>query len=716
MRQRQSATTFEAVTEHLLLRWAGRPDTVEQHRSLAETNGFVWWGRWASSNRDREPLLAVLREQIDNGEITYVYLRNDRSEWRATLSDARTASSRPPHEEYPAYYPDGQVVDMWLRLNDFEPLELGWMERNLAFAGGRREGELIHYRGQNTVYRVKANEGSGVRIRNSDGVELDAEFSVDQQGSTSKLTIESRGGGRNQDYEPAFALAVDRLLNAGWDVVNALLASNDPKVRQATVAERQIFGPADYPLSGSGSEITSALRNEAKQMFREPDARPGGGNATKRIEVFFSHPDSNRIFQSDLEAGVPGAPRASDVGPMLSEVLRLQHEYVSTNSPAMQARGLLIRDDIPGQLRAWLSDRKSPPSTEGRDGTGRKTRVPWVRIFDPRQSPSATDGWYVVFLFAADGSAVYLSLNQGTTDFVNGEFRAKSEEVLEARVLAARSLVSDQASSSWNPPLETDMQLHDVGSLGEGYERGNVVARRYDADAIPDEGVLRDDLTRMLDLLSVVQEADLGRSDSPGPLEETSANPAREINPVSKVPEPADASKDFEWLLSQTLWDRSDLEEIVETIEERRPQVVLAGPPGTGKTWVAESIALYLTQGRKDSVRTVQFHPTYGYEDFVEGLRPVAGDEGNVVFDTVEGTLVEIADHARRVDHPVVLVIDEMNRANLPSVFGELLYLLEYRDKTISLLHRDEFSLPGNLKIIATMNTADRSIRSRGAA
>ena len=138
MRRRQSDTTFEAVTEHLLLRWAGQPDTVEQHRSLAEANGFVWWGRWASSNRDREPLLAVLREQIDSGEITYVYLRNDRSEWRATLSDARTASSRPPREEYPAYYPDGQVVDMWLRLNDFEPLELGWMERNLAFAGGRR--------------------------------------------------------------------------------------------------------------------------------------------------------------------------------------------------------------------------------------------------------------------------------------------------------------------------------------------------------------------------------------------------------------------------------------------------------------------------------------------------------------------------------------------------------------------------------------------------
>ena len=148
----------------------------------------------------------------------------------------------------------------------------------------------------------KLPEGSGVRLRNSDGVELDAAFSIDQQGGATKLTIESRGGGRNRDYEPAFALAIDRLLNSGWIVVDALLASNNPKVRKASDDERRIFDTSDYPLSGSGSEITSALRNEAKQMFREPDARPGGGNATKRIEVFFSHPDPDRIFQSDLEA------------------------------------------------------------------------------------------------------------------------------------------------------------------------------------------------------------------------------------------------------------------------------------------------------------------------------------------------------------------------------------------------------------------------------
>jgi len=178
-------------------------------------------------------------------------------------------------------------------------------------------GELLDYldeviagRSPTSGYRAsdgavpdeKFAEGSGVRLRNLDGVELDAEFSVDQQGGATKLTIESRGGGRNRHYGPAFALAVDRLLNSGWTVVDALLASNLPRVRQATDAERRIFGPDDYPLSGSGSEITTALRNEAKHMFREPEARPGGGNTTRRIEVFFSHPDPHRIFQSDLQA------------------------------------------------------------------------------------------------------------------------------------------------------------------------------------------------------------------------------------------------------------------------------------------------------------------------------------------------------------------------------------------------------------------------------
>lgn len=200
----------------------------------------------------------------------------------------------------------------------------------------------------------KFAEGSGGRLRNSDGVELDAEFSIDQQSNATKLTIESRGGGRNRDYEPAFVLAVDRLLNSGWIVVDALLASRNPRVRQATVADRRIFDTADYPLSGSGSEITSALRNEAKQMFREPDARPGGGNATKRMEVFFSHPDPDRILQSDLEA--EGAELPTPIWANEDVIVNMKIGEGAAADPAARTAGLRRHAVAQNKLvRAYLA-------------------------------------------------------------------------------------------------------------------------------------------------------------------------------------------------------------------------------------------------------------------------------------------------------------------------------------------------------------------------
>lgn len=174
---------------------------------------------------------------------------------------------------------------------------------------------------------------------------------------------------------------------------------------------------------------------------------------------------------------------------------------------------------------------------------------------------------------------------------------------------------------------------------------------------------------------------------------------------------PPEFSPDHDWLIREIYWNKDEIDDLIETMLTRQPQVILSGPPGTGKTYVAEKVAQHLTGGRADAVQIVQFHPSFAYEDFVEGLRPTA-ENGQVAFEVVEGKLVKMADIARATNQPVVLVIDEINRANLPSVFGELLYLLEYRGKEIQLLHRERFSLPSNLYIIGTMNTADRSIRS----
>jgi AAA domain (dynein-related subfamily)/EVE domain len=177
-------------------------------------------------------------------------------------------------------------------------------------------------------------------------------------------------------------------------------------------------------------------------------------------------------------------------------------------------------------------------------------------------------------------------------------------------------------------------------------------------------------------------------------------------------PEPVGGELTLEWLQARTLWPLSDLEELLATLSEGA-QVVLAGPPGTGKTWVAKHVVRFLTQDRPLAHRVVQFHPSYGYEEFIEGLRPVLTDSG-IQFDRVDGLVLEIVNQMEEGDDLYFILIDEMNRANLPRVFGELMYLLEYRgeEEAIDLQYSRDFSLPPNLRFIGTMNTADRSIRS----
>jgi 5-methylcytosine-specific restriction enzyme B len=144
-------------------------------------------------------------------------------------------------------------------------------------------------------------------------------------------------------------------------------------------------------------------------------------------------------------------------------------------------------------------------------------------------------------------------------------------------------------------------------------------------------------------------------------------------------------------------------------------QLILQGVPGTGKTHVARNLAHLLTDGRPDAVRLVQFHPGYSYEEFVEGIkvRSVAVDgRHDVTYPVEDGLLSSLAtEAAKQPALPFVLVIDEINRGNLPRIFGELLYLLEYREQAVELPYsRRRFRLPSNLYVIGTMNAADRSV------
>jgi hypothetical protein len=191
-----------------------------------------------------------------------------------------------------------------------------------------------------------------------------------------------------------------------------------------------------------------------------------------------------------------------------------------------------------------------------------------------------------------------------------------------------------------------------------------------------------------------------------------------EIEPDENGPPPGPQSEDTLGALATELYlDKGFLTKIGRLLEEKG-QVIFYGPPGTGKTYVARKLAKYYT-GDKNNVEVVQFHPSYAYEDFVAGYRPRPKGESGFVL--TAGPLKRIAERAKEApDRKFVLIIDEINRGNVAKIFGELYFLLEYRDDEVRLQYAEEpderFSLSENLWVIGTMNTADRSIALIDAA
>lgn len=172
------------------------------------------------------------------------------------------------------------------------------------------------------------------------------------------------------------------------------------------------------------------------------------------------------------------------------------------------------------------------------------------------------------------------------------------------------------------------------------------------------------------------------------------------------------------WLSEKTSLSNEEIDEFKSVLSQNK-QIIFTGPPGTGKTYVAKHFARYFMEN--DGYELIQFHPSYNYEDFIEGIKPKIikeNSKGFITYEIADGIFKRFCKKAGdNQDKKFVIIIDEINRGNIPKIFGELLYCLEYRGEKVTLPLSSSFNsgdasfgIPNNVYIIGTMNTADRSI------
>ncbi|TDF85788.1 MrcB family domain-containing protein [Pseudomonas sp. H9] len=224
---------------------------------------------------------------------------------------------------------------------------------------------------------------------------------------------------------------------------------------------------------------------------------------------------------------------------IIKRILELQTQHSSQNTPLMQERGELVRKhfkeriyDAFNQIEPIFSQHGFDCAVEGSDGIGRKSYSPWVRIFTPSLSPSATEGWYVVIHFSSLGDCFYVTLGCGSTEGV--DLKHLPSEELDRRKAWARDRLNVKGLST--SKFQDPIALHG-NKLSKQFERATLCAKKYLPESF-DENEFWQDITELCTLLTCIYDSVLqGKSpdDSQSALAQASAEIENVVSPTQKA-------------------------------------------------------------------------------------------------------------------------------------------------------------------------------------
>jgi len=372
------------------------------------------------------------------------------------------------------------------------------------------------------------------------------------------------------------------------------------------------------------------------------------------------------------------------------EVFELQKSYSSRGTKEMKRREEIVRHELPNKIQNWLNESGFEHyKVVGKGNQGMYSKTPWVRVFREEHSAGPSDGYYIVYLFDTIGERVYLSLNRGslipgTANPIPDEEARKSVKEIREIIKPYTDLIEEKYSDDDDNNIVWEIDLAaEVGTTPAAYEKTHIFG--FEINKNQDIGSYNVDFVDTFELLDVVYKH----------LDST-----KEVN-LESLSLPREPILIYNAMKS--IGGRGTIAEILEEVQKVQP---------SKKSPAIQRALQQYTPVKYNGDPMKRYTGKHLFNHVDEGKYELA-NQNNVNTQNLDKTAKtsytqHTVEHFGNYDF---LLIDEINRGNLPKIFGEMLNAFEYRDEKISLQYSEEpLTVPSNLIFLGTMNSTDKSV------